>query len=86
MWDVAFVTELGQRVCDLTQAFILPLLTCKIGLAGIEPSKALDVKKVLDMKEEHEGRDKVSGLKPDTRRPHGSWHASLEVGCKLSSH
>ena len=30
MWDAAFVTELGQRMCDLTQAFIRPLLTSKM--------------------------------------------------------
>ena len=41
MWDVAFVTELGQRVCDLTQAFILPLLTCKMVIKIMPASWAI---------------------------------------------
>lgn len=50
----------------------------------IEPSKALDVKEVLDMKEGDGGRDRVSGMKPDTEGPRGSRHAGLEVGGRLT--
>lgn len=41
MWDVAFVTKLGQRVCDLTQAFILPLLTYKMVIKIMPASWAI---------------------------------------------
>lgn len=78
-----------MALCDLEQVTSLSQASISSPVKQgwlIEPAKALDVKKLLDTKEEHGGRDKVSGLKPDTRRPLGSWHASLEVGCKLSSH
>ena len=41
VWDVAFVSELGQRMCDLTQAFIRPLLTSKMVIKIMPTSWAI---------------------------------------------